>query len=277
MNNNQLILEMQKKLISNGENPNIANWIFCEVNNFQDLKEITKVAYDEVINEEIYWSYLNRYLDGEPLSRIFKKIHFFYHDFVVDDGIFCPRLETEILVEKVFLYCKDKIKLNILDLCSGTGVIGISLKLLLPSAKVTCSDINALATTNIKKNADLLKAKINIIHSDLFENINNQKFNVIVCNPPYISKEENLESSVTKYDPLNALFANDNGLEIYKLILNNLKPYLDSNDYLVAFEIGYNQGEIIKQLLTNYDNSCNVEIFKDYNNLDRVVIARKNF
>lgn len=275
MNNKELILLMQQMLISKGENPSIANWIFCEVNGLEDISEITSIENDTAIELSKYWDYLDRYLAGEPLARIFKKFYFYYHNFSVYDGVFCPRLETELLVDTVVKICKNKTKLNILDMCAGTGVIGLSLKLALPNSNVTCVDINPLAIKNIKDNANKLNANIEVLESNLFNNLHPQKFNVFVCNPPYIGRDEEVANSVTKYDPDNALFANNNGLEIYEQIITHLNKYLTMDSYLIAFEIGYQQADAIKHLLTQFDDSCIIDIYKDYNYLDRVVIARK--
>lgn len=275
MNNRELIFLMKQKLISKDENPSIANWIFCEVNGLEDISEITNIENDTAIELSKYWDYLDRYLSGEPLARIFKKFYFYYHNFSVNDGVFCPRLETELLVDTVVKICKNKTELNILDMCAGTGVIGLSLKLALPSSNVTCVDINPLAIKNIKDNANKLNANIEVLESNLFNNLHPQKFNVFVCNPPYIGRDEEVANSVTKYDPDNALFANNNGLEIYEQIITHLNKYLTMDSYLIAFEIGYQQADAIKHLLTQFDDSCIIDIYKDYNYLDRVVIARK--
>lgn len=266
---------MKQKLISKNENPSIANWIFCEVYNLEDVSKIISIENEDSIHKDKCLSYLDRYLFGEPLARIFKKIHFYYHDFIVYDGVFCPRLDTEILVDKVLQICKNKNDLSILDLCSGTGIIGLSLKLALPYSKVTCVDINRIAIANIKDNAKKLNVNVDAIESNLFNNLQLQKFNVIVCNPPYISWNEQLPLEIAKFDPNEALFCNDNGLEIYKQIISQIKQYLTLESYLIAFEIGYKQGEFIKQMLCELDNSCIIEIYKDYNYLDRVIIARK--
>lgn len=277
MNNKELILLMQQMLISKGENPSIANWIFCEVNNLASISQITSIESNDVNDKEKYLNYLKRYLDGEPLARIFKHFNFYYHDFNVHDGVFCPRLDTEILVDKVLELCKNKSNLNILDMCAGTGIIGLSLKLSLPKSKVTCIDINPLAINNIKDNANKLGVEISIIESNLFSNLKSQKFNVFVCNPPYISRDEELSPSVIKYDPDNALFADNNGLAIYEQIIMLLKHHITLDSYLIAFEIGYQQADAVKQLLMQFDDSCIIDIYKDYNYHDRVVIARKGF
>lgn len=277
MNNQELILLMQKKLISNNENPSIANWIFCELNGLEDTNQIVSLEKNNVEDEEKYLSCLDRYLAGEPLARIFKHFHFYYHDFNVHDGVFCPRLETELLVDKVVELCKKKNELNILDMCAGTGIIGLSLKLALPDSKVTCVDINPLAIDNIRDNANKLGVDISIIKSNLFSNLHTQKFNVIVCNPPYIGRNEELPLEVIKYDPDNALFAEKDGLAIYEQIISQLKKYITYDSYLIVFEIGCQQANAIKQLLLEFDDSCIIEIYKDYNYHDRVVIARKGF
>lgn len=279
MTNQELLEFLKKELNNKKENPNIANWIFYYFNNINSLNELIPILKLNATKENECKHALYEYLiNGKPLARIIKQTHFYKNTFEVLDDVFCPRVDTEILVDSVLKYIKNKSHLKILDMCCGTGVIGLSInKNVDKSNKVYLLDISSQAIKNTHLNANILNCNVSIYKSDLFENIPNIKFDVLISNPPYISKNENIESSVIKYDPYNSLFANDDGYQIYKSIISNMKNYLNQDSYLIAFEIGYLQAKLITNLLLKFDNTLIVEVIKDYNNLDRVVIARKNF
>lgn len=278
MTNFDLLKAMQAILIEHNENPVVANWVFEHYHNLDsDKYQITQLYNFPAKHIDQCLTAINRYVSGEPLARILKKATFYYQEFIVNDGVFCPRVETELLVENVLKYCKNKSNLNIIDLCCGTGIIGISLKLNLdPKTQVTCVDIDNLAIKNTIANKDKFSCNINVIKSSLFDDVVQTQFNVLVCNPPYIARHEKIDSTVIKHDPMQALFADDNGLQFYRTIISTMKKYLTPK-YLVAFEIGATQAQEVKQLLLDYEPSLEIEIIQDYNKVDRVIIARKGF
>ncbi len=273
----ELLAQLENELEDNNENPMIAHWVLQHYYGLNSNLELTKLLTNKATKIKYCFDAIKRYINGEPLARILGKTQFYYQEFLVNDNVFCPRLETEILVDNVIKLCKSKTNLKILDLCCGTGVIGISLKLALDKqTKVSVADINKNAVINAVINAQQHNCEIIAYHSNFFNNIPQQGFDVIVCNPPYIDMNEKIGINVEKFDPQNALFADDNGILAYKEIIDNAKRYLKSK-YLLAFEIGSNQAKIVSSLLKKLEPNLTIEIIQDYNKRDRVIIAKKDF
>lgn len=226
---------------------------------------------DEVFDEadENLKKLLNRRIKNEPMAYILGYKEFYGRKFFVNDGVLIPRPETELLIELV----KNKSNVKILDLCAGSGCIGLTLAAECENADATLSDISHDAAEVIKKNAELLGLKVNVIESDLFQNIED-KFDVIVCNPPYIESKviNDLESDVKDYEPRIALDGGEDGLDFYKKIIPFSKNYLFSGGS-VYFEIGYNEGNAVKNLFEE-NGFCDVKIYKDLAGLDRIVCGR---
>lgn len=207
-----------------------------------------------------------------PIQEIFNETYFYGEKFKVNRFVLTPRKETEILVESCINLLKGRDNVRVLDLCTGSGVIGIMLKKNLPSINVSMSDISKEALEIAKENTNLHNVEIDIILSDLFNNIDGE-FDMIVSNPPYIKRDEILELSeeVRMYDPIISLDGGIDGLDFYKRIAEQAKPHLKDNG-LVAFEIGYDEGKDIKNILSK-EGYVNIEIKKDYSGLDRIVFA----
>ena len=234
-----------------------------------DNKQLTK-------SEEIQFKeYLVRLADKEPIQYIINNQQFMKLNFYVDENVLIPQPDTEILVEKVLdIANKMNRKLKILDLCTGSGAIGISIGKYLEEVEVYASDISKEALKIAIKNANQNNVKINFIESDLFENIKDIKFDIIVSNPPYIQTNiiESLEEEVKK-EPIIALDGGVDGLDFYKKISKNAKKYLNENGVL-ALEIGYDQKEKVSEILKK-DDYENIEVIKDLGNNDRVIICRR--
>lgn len=230
-------------------------------------KELSKE--EEKIISEVYEKYKNDY----PLQYILGQWNFYGRDFFVKEDVLIPRFETEILIEKI-LDLKKGFE-NILEIGVGSGVISLTLGLEIENSNILGVDISKKAIDLSNKNKKKLNVNnCNFILSDVFENINpNEKFDLIVSNPPYIDEEDmkKLHRKLS-FEPENALYGGIDGLDIYRRIIEDSRDYLNGRGYL-AFEIGYNQGEKIKYLLekNNYDN---IKIYKDYNDFDRCIIAR---
>lgn len=221
--------------------------------------------------------YLILRLNNMPLNKIAKSIFFYTNKFYINNNVLAPRKETEILVEKVIQYANVKKLQNpkILDLCCGSGVIGLSLARHIEGSNVVLSDVSLSAIKVAKKNQKKLQLKksTNIIKSNMFQGLKNENgFDIIVSNPPYIKTEdiELLDESVKNYDPILALDGGEDGLNFYKQIAKNAKNYLAAKGKLFL-EIGFNQGQELKQLFET--SGFNVSIHKDYSNLDRILIA----
>ena len=213
-------------------------------------------------------------IDKLPYQYIVNKQNFYGRDFYVDKGVLIPRYDTEILVDEVLKRIKkDEL---VLDIGTGSGVIGITIALEKEKTKVLAIDISdkAIEVANINKN-NLLCNNIKIVKSNLFENIDFKSFDFIISNPPYISNSEIDEMSLDTYihEPHEALFAKADGLYYYYEISKQAFDYLKGNGY-IAFEIGYKQKEAVVDILKEF-GYVEIEVIKDFNNKDRVVIAKK--
>lgn len=198
--------------------------------------------------------------------------------FYVDENVLIPQPDTEILVENTIqivneLQKENKNEINILDLCTGSGAIAISLCKNLQYVKIFASDISEKALDIAKKNANLNNAKICLIKSDLFDNIN-EKFDIIVSNPPYIETAEIEKlSDEVKNEPNIALDGGIDGLDFYKKITKKAKKFLSENGLLIV-EIGYNQRKSVEKMFIDNEFK-NIQILKDLNKIDRVIIGEK--
>ena len=207
---------------------------------------------------------------GRPLWYVLGTCDFYGYEFKVDERALIPRPETEELVETAIgLLTADDC---VLDLCTGSGCIAISVKLK-TNASVTASDVSEDALALARENAAALNADVNFIKSDLFENIDG-KFSMIITNPPYIKSEdiERLQTEVRDYEPKIALDGGEDGLDFYRKIATQSKPRLFDGGVVLA-EIGAEQGEAVKNLFE--ENGFTAKVFKDISGNDRVVAAVK--
>lgn len=221
---------------------------------------------------EKFKKFFNRRLKNEPIAYIIEKCEFMGMDFLLNNHTLIPRPDTEILVEKAIEIINKNNFNNALDIGTGSGSIAISLAKYC-NINVTALDINNEAIEMAKKNASMNKVKnIEFIQSDIFEKINN-KYDIIVSNPPYIKTEDikTLEKNVKDYEPILALDGGKSGLIFYEKITNNAIKYLNKNGYLM-FEIGYDQAKEVKNIMEN-NNFYNITVLKDLSGLDRVVFA----
>ena len=227
--------------------------------------------------EKLFNSMVQKRKKGIPTQYILGKCEFMGYEFFVDENVLIPRPDTEVLVETVLKTSEKENFQNVIDMCTGSGCIAVSLALN-GIKSVTACDISFGALSTAKKNAEYNNAsdKIQFIQGDLFENVDkSQKYNAIVSNPPYIPTEDisNLMREVRDNEPLTALDGGKDGLDFYRRITNDSLEYLADGGYLF-FEIGYNQGEDLKKIMTDlgFDG---IKIVKDYAGLDRVVFGYK--
>ncbi len=208
---------------------------------------------------------------GVSPQYIVGNVDFYRNIIKVDKRVLIPRFETELLVEKTINYINklfDK-KIKILDIGTGSGCIAISIKKNI-DCDMYASDISLEALDVVRDNIKSNNVLVELIHSDIFSNING-KYDVIISNPPYISYDEDIEDIVKNNEPNMALYALDNGLYYYDKILKECSNYLN-NKYLIAFEIGYRQGDNIRGMVDKYfGKDINVRIEKDYSGKDRYV------
>ena len=277
MTNLELIKFLEAKLASSENNPVVAKWIFCFVNNISEVDLIQHYA-NQATKKNKCIKYTNQYINGKPLARILKKSSFYGYEFIVNNNVFIPRLETELLVDKLNeITTSNLVKLNILDMCCGCGAIGIAIQLCCHNQhNLTLIDISKKAIKNTSINLQKLGCSGVVYQSDLFCNYKSTKpFDVIIFNPPYIAKSESINKTIKKYDPTQALFANDNGLAVYKKFFATVKPFLNPSNYILGIEIGSQQGKAVSEIVKKLDVGIEIEIIKDYNKLDRFIIARK--
>ena len=224
-------------------------------------------------NEEKYFSLIEKHIEEDvPLSHLVGFEYFYDRKYKVTKDVLSPRMETEELIYKVIEYVKatNKNNLKILDLCTGSGIIAITLKKELEqvSVDIIASDISEKAIEVAKENAQNHNADIRFIQSDIFNNIDD-KFDIIVSNPPYIDRKDEvtMQDNVLKYDPHLALFAEEEGMYFYRKIIEQANDYLDENG-VIFFEIGYDQKDKIIKLADM--NGYSAEVYKDINGRDRM-------
>lgn len=230
-------------------------------------------------NEEKYFSLIEKHIKEDvPLSHLVGFEYFYDRKFKVTKDVLSPRMETEELIYKVIEYVKanNKNNLKILDLCTGSGIIAITLKKELDEIliDVVASDISEEAIEVAKENAQYHNADVRFIQSDIFNNIDD-KFDIIVSNPPYIDRKDEvtMKENVLNYDPHLALFAEEEGMYFYRKIIEQAKDYLKENG-VMFFEIGYDQKDKIIKL--SKKNGYLAQVYKDINNRDRMAfLVRK--
>ncbi|WP_370749996.1 peptide chain release factor N(5)-glutamine methyltransferase [Eubacterium sp.] len=227
----------------------------------------------DVKNAQIYNQLIEKRAAHIPLQHLTGNQEFMGINFKVNENVLIPRQDTEILVEEVIKYINSQErKVKVLDMCTGSGCIAISIDKLCDNAQVVGADISKKALEIAEINNKENSAGVDFIESDLFENIK-ECFDVIVSNPPYIESEkiEKLMPEVRDFEPRIALDGTKDGLEFYRNICNNLSRYLKEQG-AVFFEIGYNQGSSVSKIL-NEQGFEKVKVIKDYSQNDRVVFA----
>lgn len=222
--------------------------------------------------ERIYFDILKKRQEGIPLQYILGREDFYGRTFTVLEGVLIPRQDTEISVEVILNIIKNNNINNLLEIGCGSGIVGITLDLESKGqVYITAVDVSPQAIKNTNINKNNLKSNIKILESDLFEEIN-EKFDLIYSNPPYIKSHEieNLQVEVRDHEPRLALDGGSDGLYFYRKIIKDAPNYLNSHGFLV-FEIGYDEAEDISSIMReNFD----LKIYRDLNNLDRVVVGR---
>lgn len=239
------------------------------------LTELVQSLYLTVSEEDQtkFSKILERVVKDEPIQYILGFTEFMGRKFKVTPDTLIPREETTGIVDIVRKAYSVQSPQSILDIGTGTGILAITLALMYPESYVVASDISIAALEIARHNARKHQVAIDFIESDVFESIHQKPFDLIISNPPYISQEEIhlMDQSVKKYEPKHALFAEDNGLAIYKLIARDLPYYLNKNGHCIL-EIGFRQGPVVQKLF-QYSNRT-VDILQDFNGNDRYVWIR---
>ena len=238
------------------------------------------IVYDnKEIDKKEQWEYfvnIEKIANGVPLQHITHTQEFMKMDFFVNENVLIPRPDTEILVEEVIKLAKNMDKPKILDLCTGSGAIAISIAKNIPSAEVLAIDISEKALEVAKKNANNLQSKVKFKKSNLFSNIGKMKFDIIVSNPPYIKKSDiKLLSNEVQKEPQIALDGGYDGLDFYRKISSQAIDYLKFGSYL-CFEIGYDQQEDVTEIIKDTKHYNDTYCKKDLFGNDRVIVTKVN-
>lgn len=261
-------------------------------NNIEDASIITKELAEYIFkitraqiiansdmkfSKELTDNYINsikKISTGIPIQYITNNQEFMNLNFYVDENVLIPQPDTEILVEEIIDDYKEK-KCQILDLCTGSGAIAISLAKYINKSNITASDISMKALQIAKLNAEknFVRKQIQFIESDMFEKIGKNDFDIIVSNPPYIKTNviENLDIQV-KNEPHLALDGGADGLKFYKIIIENAYRYI-KNEGKIFLEIGYDQKNEIINLFYENEHYKNIYSKKDLGGNDRIIVA----
>jgi len=279
MNRRQAITKACLLLRRQGKEESLARFLLMYM--LDETQQLFSNSLSEKLskeNEEKYFSLIEKHIKEDvPLSHLVGFEYFYDRKFKVTKDVLSPRMETEELIYKVVEYVKTtkKNNLRILDLCTGSGIIAITLKKELSqfSIDVVASDISKEALEVAKENAKTHTADIRFIQSDIFNNIDD-KFDIIVSNPPYIDRKDKvtMQDNVLKYDPHLALFAEEEGMYFYRKIIEQANNYLNDNG-VIFFEIGYDQKEKIIKLADL--NGYSAEVYKDINGRDRMAFLER--
>ena len=224
---------------------------------------------DESFDDALFVDRLEELKKGKPVEYILGYASFCLLKFKVDENTLIPRSETEDLVYRTIEFVKKMglRKPRILDIGSGSGCISITLNKMLIDSIVESVDISSKALEVAKENNVLNNTNVEFYHSDCFEKVNGT-FDVIISNPPYIDRNSYVQESVLKYEPHTALFADDNGLAIYKRIIEKLLSYINRPS-IVAFEISPDLVDRLEMLIKEHLGECEHSFEKDLNGFDR--------
>ena len=255
------------------------------------------LEYQEVLQDRLcdkYFELIDRRSKGEPVQYIMGCQEFMGLEFIVNENVLIPRQDTETLVEDALeiintgslrgedMDVKRK-EWDILDLCTGSGAIGVSLAGIANKVNVTCSDISEGAIKVAKENAQKhgLAKSMKFEQGDLFKPFNKhfhkQKFDMIISNPPYIKSSviPTLQKEVCEHEPLSALDGGESGLDFYERIVSGVGSHL-KKDGVLLMEIGNDQGEAVSGLLSRNGEFTSIRVLRDLAQRDRIVFAKKS-
>ena len=280
MNRRQAITKACLLLRRQGKEESLARFLLMYM--LDESPQLFSNSFSEQMskeNEKKYFSLIEKHIKEDvPLSHLVGFEYFYDRKYKVTKDVLSPRMETEELIYKVIEYvnASNKNKFKILDLCTGSGIIAITLKKELEqvSVDIIASDISEEALEVAKENSQSHDATIKFIKSDIFNNIDD-KFDIIVSNPPYIDRKDEvtMQDNVLNYDPHLALFAEEEGMYFYRKIIEQANDYLNENG-VIFFEIGYDQKDKIIKLADM--NGYSAEVYKDINGRDRIAfLVRK--
>ena len=235
----------------------------------------------EEIDKHRYYLAIIEIIQGMPLQYITNSQEFYGIQMYVNENVLIPQPDTEILVQEVIKIIEQKNKnkeqkdIEILDMCTGSGCIAVAIAANVPNVKAMLADVSREALEIAKVNAQNTNTteKFKFIQTNMFERVEG-KFDIIVSNPPYIETDtiKSLDKQVQN-EPLLALDGGEDGLKFYRILINEGYKYLNKDGYL-CMEIGYNQKQKVEELLRQNEKYTNIYTLKDFNENDRVVIAK---
>ncbi|MCQ2547837.1 MAG: peptide chain release factor N(5)-glutamine methyltransferase [Clostridia bacterium] len=273
------ISQLERAGIDNAEGD--AKDLLCFVKHIDGSKLRLIYQYESRDEDcQAYFELLDRRSAGEPLQYITGVQNFYGRDFEVNENVLIPRLDTEVVVEEAIKLLKDMKNAEVLDLCTGSGAIAITIaKECGKNVKVSASDLSDRALETAAKNSGLLEADVKFYQSDMFSafkgKISKKKFDMIVSNPPYIESAviPTLQREVKDHEPMMALNGGEDGLDYYRIIADEAANHL-KKDGLLVLEIGYDQGTSVPQLLEESGRFTEIKVLKDLAGLDRVISAK---
>jgi release factor glutamine methyltransferase len=222
---------------------------------------------------------INKLIKGEPIQYIIGSVNFYGYDFKVSKSTLIPRFETEELVNNTINFINEyfKLPINIIDIGTGSGAIGITLKKELEDVDVTITDISKRALSIASKNTIELNADVKIVQGDMLKPLLDEKttYDVLICNPPYLKYDEEIMDIVKRNEPKKALYGGKDGLKYYKEILKNVSKIM-KNKFLIAFEIGDKQAKEIGTLINKYLPNCTYKIKNDLQERNRMLFIFNN-
>ncbi|BFD46033.1 MAG: hypothetical protein DMENIID0002_06790 [Rickettsia endosymbiont of Sergentomyia squamirostris] len=277
MNIKESLIYAASKLQAVGiKSANLESRILIQHATDKSIEYLLARSEEELTQQEqiIFEDLVNRRILLEPIAYIIGYKEFYSYQFIINDKVLIPRQDTEVLVDAILSDIKINTELAILELGTGSGCIALSLLLEMPNSNVTATDISneaiAIASQNAIKHR--VTDRLEIINSNWFENLEKQKFDIIVSNPPYISFDDTVYMSpeTLKYEPHLALFAEDNGLASYYIIAKEAKGFLKQNGKLFL-EIGFNQLAAVTEIFVSYGYTVK-QVYKDLEGRDRGVL-----
>lgn len=273
----ELLKQAEDNLDSMHKDMNVAKVLFYHLAKKEPHQ--LYLMMDQEVDSNLQKAFLQgmeEYKNGKPIQYIKGVETFFGRDFIVNEHVLIPRYETEELVEQILYriddYFADYDTISLCDVGTGSGAIATTLALEEARLQVVATDISIEAIEVAKENATKLGAKLSFMVGDMLEPLitSQQKVDIFVSNPPYIPREQNIESIVKDNEPNVALFGGNDGLYFYRKIFQEVHRVL-KDKALLAFEMGFDQREQMEQLVQQYFPKERFEIIKDMNGKDRML------
>lgn len=277
MTYHKLIIDAREKLFQAGQGEQAAQLLMVELCRQSNIN--LYISMDEEANPDVEKEYLDavaQMVEGKPFSYVLGYECFYGYDFTVNEDVLIPRPETEELVglvlQKYDEYFPEEEHITVFDVATGSGAIGITLNLEEPRMDVIASDISKEALVVAKGNNDKLGAKVNFICGSMLDPFVDRDLHcdILVCNPPYIPQDEEMEHSVVDYEPHVALFGGEDGLKFYRDVFEKAHLVCKEKSFM-AFEMGYQQGKALSNLAKSYFPNAIITVHKDMSQKDRML------